>query len=138
MGIADEKDAHELERLLPNHAKLRSAKLQFEIELERNALENATEPPHHVWSSVEKRIERDRYYGSNARSGGKSETIPIVSASNNHIRVHKCWRYIFIAIFILSKIFLYFAIYYFLLYKDAERQKQRLEQTLQVAPSGRG
>ncbi len=51
-----------------------------------------------------------------------------VETSSNHIRVHKAWKTLFIVIFILSKVFLALAIYYFLEYrhlKGAVQQRRR-------------
>jgi|GEM_PF-3370875 len=45
--------------------------------------------------------------------------VTVIDASSSHIRVHKSWRWVFIGLFILSKIFLFFAIYYFVMYRIA-------------------
>jgi hypothetical protein len=50
--------------------------------------------------------------------------------------VHKIWRTVFIAVFILSKIFLILAIYYFLEYRHAEKRLNRV--TAPAAASAEG
>ncbi len=45
--------------------------------------------------------------------------VTVIEASSSHIRVHKSWRWVFIGLFILSKVFLFFAIYYFVMYRIA-------------------
>jgi len=47
------------------------------------------------------------------RGGRKKEYIDVDSKSS-HMRVHKMWRWIIIAIFILGKVFLAFAIFFYL------------------------
>jgi hypothetical protein len=51
-----------------------------------------------------------------------------VEASSELIKVHKYWRTAFIAIFILSKILLVLAIYYFVEYRHAQKQIIQMEQ----------
>jgi hypothetical protein len=51
------------------------------------------------------------------------EDLPFI-ADTTHIRVRKYWRYVFILVFILSKVFLATSIYFFLEYKHAQEQKK--------------
>ena len=137
LGIADERERHELERLLPLYPELQSAVQAFEADLERCALENAAHPPVKVWNAVQRRIQTERSRkGGNHNGNGTGETfIPIVSESSDHIRVHKFWRIAFITVFILSKIFLFLAIYYYFMYKEATKERDKLQQhTTHVVP----
>jgi hypothetical protein len=61
--------------------------------------------------------------GSTAKKGtGKAiEDLPYI-ADTSHIRVRKYWRYVFILVFILSKVFLATSIYFFLEYKHYHEQ----------------
>lgn len=129
LGIADEQEKRELEALLPLYPELRTAVHVFETDLEYYVLKNAIHPPEKVWNAIQRRTQRDRSYTNGHSIGnGHSETfIPIVSESNNHIRVHKFWRPAFIAVFILSKIFLFLAIYYYFMYKEATKEIDKLQ-----------
>ena len=49
-----------------------------------------------------------------------------VKETSEHIRVHKIWRKLFIALVVLAKILLALAIFYFLEYRHAEKQINRL------------
>jgi hypothetical protein len=51
------------------------------------------------------------------------EDLPYI-ADTTHIRVRKYWRYVFILVFILSKVFLATSIYFFLEYKHYQEQKR--------------
>jgi hypothetical protein len=61
-----------------------------------------------------------------------------VDAQNTHMRVHKVWRWVFAAVFVLGKIFLAAAIYFYLENRQAQDNikelKQQLRQTQQVHP----
>lgn len=143
LGIADEQEKHELEALLPLHPELRAAVQLFETDLERHALENAVHPPEKVWNGIRRRIETERLYTNgngrhNGNGNGNGETfIPIESESSNHIRVHKFWRYVFITVFILSKIFLFFAIYFYFMYKEAAKERDKLQKIQQHIEIGK-
>lgn len=51
-----------------------------------------------------------------------------VQGPSSHMRVHKIWRWIIIAIFILGKIFLAFAIYFYL---ENQQMKEKIEKQQQ-------
>lgn len=55
--------------------------------------------------------------------GRSVEDLPFI-ADTSHIRVRKYWRYIFIVVFVLSKVFLATSIYFFLEYKHQQELKQ--------------
>jgi hypothetical protein len=95
------------------------------MEVDLHVQANAGPPPSRGWTIIEKRLKEKR-------SGKKSSIhgfLPVDSQSNVHMRVHKFWRYIFITVFILSKIFLFFAIYYYVKYNTASKEIQRLQQS---------
>ncbi len=143
LGITDEKERLEFERLLPRYPQLQSAMQLFEVKLEREMLANAVPPPAYVWGAIENRVRKEQTAGDGNYANGKYKqyretVIPIVSESTSQIRVHKNFRYAFIALVILSKVFLYGAIYYYLAYKDELKQRERLEQQMQqAAPSSK-
>lgn len=137
LGIADEQEKREMERLLLLHPELRTAVRVFEADLERHTLENAIHPPEKVWNALQRRIQKERSY-TNGRHNGNSHShgetfIPIVSESTDQIRVHKFWRPAFIIVLVLFKIFFFLAVYYYFMYKEAAKERDRLQQhTLQV------
>lgn len=59
-----------------------------------------------------------------------------VNGPSSHMRVHKTWRWILAAIFILGKIFLGFAIFYYLESKQAHEQIQELKMELKQIRKG--
>lgn len=45
---------------------------------------------------------------------------------NRYISVQSYWRWIFMTVFVLSKVFLLFAIYFYIKYKDAEFENKKI------------
>lgn len=128
LGIANEQETREFEKLLPLYPELRKALFNFENMLEKNAVANAVSPPAGAWSGIQRGIPRERLHsnGGSRANGNKDHFIPVTPAPSNQIRVHKFWRYAFITVFILSKIFLCLAIYYYMLYKNELKQNEQL------------
>ena len=137
LGLATPLEVAEFEQLLPHYPELREVLSDFEYHLELFAIDNEEPPPPGTRERIEARLRdipavpqigRDnrRRYGRKKRS---SEYIP-VEVSSPYIRVHKIWRVIFIAVFIISRIFLGLAIYYFWEYRSMQKHVQQLEEQL--------
>jgi hypothetical protein len=123
LGLATSEEVDEFEQLLPHYPELKDALVDFEYHLELFSIDNEVPPPPEVREKIEGRL-RDlptiprpvrRQYRR------RSEYLPVKETSS-HIRVHKMWRTLFIAVFVLAKIFLILAIYYFLEYRHAEKR----------------
>lgn len=134
LGLASPPEIAEFEQLLPHYPELKEALSDFEYHLELFAIDNEEPPPPGTRERIEERIRElpavdqrnERKYRRGKRGG---EYIP-VEVSSPYIRVHKHWRTFFIAVFILSKILLGFAIYYFLEYRHTQKHVQQLEEQL--------
>jgi len=137
LGLATPLEIAEFEQLLPHFPELKEALADFEYHLELFAIDNEEPPPAGTRERIEARIRELPAMAGATRGGerkyrrGKSagEYLPI-EVSSPYIRVHRKWRTFFIAVFILSKIFLGFAIYYFLEYRHAQKHVRQLEQQL--------
>ena len=137
LGLATPFEKEELEQLLPHYPELKAALSEFEYHLELFAIENEVPPPTGTRERIEARIRETPAIrpSTNGGSRGSQRTSYLhVEASSNHIRVHKLWRVAFIVVFILSKIWLGLAIYYFLEYRVVRVQ---LQQAQQVSPPAR-
>jgi anti-sigma-K factor RskA len=128
LGLLEDEEAKELEGLLSTSPELQIAMQEFEQELEATLRQNEYHPPVKVWSAIQHRIQLESLFGNTgtATDSKKNDYIPIEAQFNSHIRVHKYWKHIFIVVFILSKVFLAFAIYYYIEYKNAIEAMQRL------------
>jgi hypothetical protein len=122
LGLATPLEREELEQLIPHYPELKVALSDFEYQLELFALDNEEPPPPEVRERIRARIQdipavRPSKRGNGGHAGQRGTKYLHVETSSNHIRVHKAWKTLFIVIFILSKIFLALAIYFFLEYR---------------------
>ena len=143
LGLATPLEVAEFEQLLPHYPELREVLSDFEYHLELFAIDNEVPPPPGTKERIEARLretpappairqEQERHYKRQKRRG---EYIP-VEVSTPYIRVHKHWRTFFIAVFILSKILLGLAIYYYLEYRHTQKHVQQLEEQLGKTGAG--
>jgi len=94
----------------------------------------AITPPPATWNKIEQEIngliERpeiapevftDKTNGRKAHEKSGHQFIEVESESS-HMRIHKNWKWVFAAVFVLGKIFLGFAIYFYLENRQAQQQ----------------
>jgi len=143
LGLATPLEAAEFEQLLPHYPELKESLSDFEYQLELFAIDSEVPPPPGTKERIEARlreipalpeIREDKGRGSR-RQKRTGEYIP-VEVSSPYIRVHKRWRTFFIAVFILSKILLGLAIYYYLEYRHTQKHVQQLEEQLDKTGAG--
>lgn len=143
MGLASAQEVDELLTLKARYPEVKQALNDLEADLEVIARNMAISPPPGAWMSIEKEIselkkqsdvkqlkitsapKRASYTRDKA-----SEDFLEVQGPSSHIRVHKIWRWVLAAIFILDKIFLGFAIFYYLESRQAHEQITELKQQL--------
>lgn len=114
LGLATPVEREEFEQLLPHYPELKDALTEFEYQLELFSLDNEVLPPPDVRQKIVERIRR-----------GHGMEYVQAKETSSYIRVHRIWRTLFIIVFVLSKIFLILAIYYFLEWRHAEKQLYR-------------
>lgn len=138
LGLASGEEVAQFERLLAYHAPLRNALSDFEFQLELFALEHSVPPPPGVREKILDRLRKVpavRPVDRQDRAGGgkgkdRSSEYISIEHSSTHIRVHKYWRLAFIVVFILSKIWLGLAIYYFVQNQHAQMEILQLQEKL--------
>jgi hypothetical protein len=140
LGLATLVEREEFEQLVPHYPELKLALSDFEYHLELFALDNEEPPPPEVKERIRSRIQdvpavRPSKHGNGRHHGERGSRYLNVETSSNHIRVHKAWKSLFIVIFILSKIFLALAIYYFLEYRHLKAAVQAPSLQEQVSPT---
>ena len=143
MGLASEEEVKELMYMKATYPEVCLALQQLEIDMEHIAQHMAVTPPAATWDKISDTIDelivrpvndpdksetgkKDR----NSSAGNKSSQYIEVESESNHIRVHKIWRWVLAAIFILGKIFLGFAIYFYLENRQAQQQIKELKTEL--------
>ncbi len=138
MGIATEEEIEQVLRYKKNYPEVNVALQQIELGLENFALKNGIEPPAGTLEKIENRIHEIQLREKEVRTPlefeeakqrydePKSPYIEVESTSS-HMRIHKSWRWVFAAVFVLGKIFLGFAIYYYLENRQMTQQMNELK-----------
>ena len=152
LGLTTEEEKEEVERLLTTDADVQAELTELETDMEGYFLRNAVPPPPGIREKLSLRISETEIKKwaetSYTRPEPKSSTNHSteqsyinVEVDNTHIRVHKYWRTAFIAIFILSKVFLILGLYYYFKASSQEQEIIRLkattQQTVPAAPNVR-
>jgi len=140
LGSASPEETHELLQLKQQHQEIADALLELENDFERLARHMAIIPPPGIFTRIEDEIsslvETDEAHPSviHRKTGYRSRPdaprgphFIEVEASSNQMRIHKAWRWVFAGVFLLGKLFLIAAIYYFLEYRQAHEQIQQLK-----------
>lgn len=144
LGSASEAEANELLHLKAQHPEIEDALFKLESDLERIAEHMAIAPPPNTWAKIEGGInelvktpqfeyligEEPKESSRGSRSGKSSQFIE-VEAESGHMRIHKIWRWVFLGVFILGKIFLAFAIYYYLENRHTQEEIEKLKTELE-------
>jgi len=144
IGSASEQETRELLQLKKQHPEIQSALDELEVDMERIASYMAVMPPPAIWGKIDDSI-NDLIVSPDNRVGrkiniddtgaGNTAAEPLyinVDAQTTHMRIHKAWRWVFAAVFILGKIFLGFAIYFYLENRQAQQQIQELKLELRT------
>ncbi len=137
LGAASEAETRELLELKKQYAEIQDALYDLETDLERIADHMAVAPPPGLWMKIEDSINelintpevetlRDTGHQYKKYDGNNNEYISI-EAESNHMRIHKNWKWVLAAVFVLGKIFLGFAIYFYLENRQAQEQIQELK-----------
>ena len=140
MGSASDEEVKELMYMKATYPEVGFALQQLEIDVEHIARHMAVTPlvctRDKISATIDelmarpvndlKKNQTDRDF-SNFNKG--SQYIE-VEAESNYLKVHKIWRWILAAIFLLGKIFLGFAIYFYLENKQAKQQLKELKTEL--------
>ena len=147
MGAASDDEIKELMFMKARFPQVNDALQQLELDMEVLAHNMAIEPPPNTWGKIEQEIndiilrnktipekftERqggdDDFNKSKPRNNGHQYIE--VEAESNHMRIHKNWKWVFAGIFVLGKIFLACAIYFYLENRQAQQQLQELKTEL--------
>ncbi|SDE28377.1 hypothetical protein SAMN05216464_10592 [Mucilaginibacter pineti] len=140
MGSASEDEVKELLHMKAKYPEVNEALQQLELDMEKIAMHMAITPPPAIWDKIEQEIgdiiphnfqspepykERNNYKENRNHDSG-NQFIEVESESS-HMRIHKTWKWVFAAVFVLGKIFLGCAIYFYLENRQAQQQLQELK-----------
>lgn len=139
-GATSEAEEREVLQMKQQYPAVKEALVEIESDLEQLAQRMAVPPPPQLWARIEDEINeltitarhlpempgKDEHHQT-GRDKKDPDYIEVEGAST-HMRIHKIWRWIFAAVFILGKIFLAFAIYYYL---ENRQEKENIEELKQ-------
>ena len=143
MGAASEAEVKEVLYLKARYPEINRAIQQLEEDLEKVANHMAITPPPGAWNKIEQEIDglihlkdndpdmpKQKNGRANYNDHKAGDSYIEVEASSSYIKVHKNWRWIFAAVFVLGKIFLACAIYFYLENRQAQEQIKGLKTEL--------
>lgn len=124
LGLTTEKEKEEVEQLLATDNDVLAELNELETDVEAYFLRNAVPPPPSIREAVSLRISETEIkkwedvphtqtHQKSTEFRSNEQSYVNVEVDNTHIRVHKYWRPAFIAVFILSKVFLILGLYYY-------------------------
>lgn len=136
LGIATSSEMEELQQMRRLYPSLNAEIIAVERRIERTALAEAVSPSPYLKQRIFQHINWREEISPPGNDKSRYTFINIHSKDGQHITVHKWWRLFFIITFILSKICLFFAIYYFLKYQQSRERKveQRMHTEQTVSP----
>lgn len=142
-GATSEQENEEVHYMKQHYPAVQKELKVIETSLELIARHIAIPPPPHLWDRIEDEIsglvvtdkqapaEKGRHYQHTHQQAPKPEPDYIeVEGQSSHMRIHKAWKWVFAAVFILGKIFLGFAIYFYLENRQAQQNILELKQHL--------
>lgn len=142
LGSASEAEAKELLYLKAKHPEIQEALKHLEIDMEHIAQQMAIIPPPDTWGKIESGINelmktpdfealtiKAPGKGGRGKSRKSGQFIDI-DARSSHMRIHKIWRWVLLGIFILGKIFLGFAIFFYLENRQIKEEIRELRKEI--------
>ncbi|QDW26485.1 hypothetical protein FFJ24_017330 [Pedobacter sp. KBS0701] len=140
MGIATEEEVQQVLSLKKESPAFKQALEQLEYDMEVLAQSMSIEPPAGTLSKIEHEINEiqrrnqavqttfePKYRHEKSEQESSQKKYIQVESESNQMRVNKAWKWIFIAVFVLGKIFLAGAIYFYLENRQAKEQIKELK-----------
>jgi hypothetical protein len=144
-GTATAAEKEELLLLKSKHPQIDHALYRLEIDLENLAQYMSIAPPPVVWVKIDAQLKEliktseapvplkihSKRIGEEPPEPPRGGQFIEVQGSSSHMRIHKMWRWILLIIFILGKIFLGFAIYFYFESREAKKELEKLNQAIE-------
>lgn len=131
MGLATEAEEEQVREMMLSDRSLSVYVSDLESDIRRYFDSGSVPPPEAVREIIQLRSFREKKQTAEQSTNGPVNTTKYldVEVNDTHIKVHKYWRPAFIAVFILSKIFLIAGLYFYFksISQEAELQKIKME-----------
>ncbi|MCF0074797.1 hypothetical protein LZD49_30200 [Dyadobacter sp. CY261] len=124
MGLTNEEEREQVAEMMLSDSELSEYVNVLEEDIKRYFIEGAVPPPEAVREIILLRSIREKKGRSSYDSGEVVDEKQYlnVEVNDTHMKVHKLWRPAFIAVFILSKIFLIAGLYFY--FKSVSQQEE--------------
>ncbi|OKS88454.1 hypothetical protein [Mucilaginibacter polytrichastri] len=139
LGSASEAETQELLDYKEKFPEVKQALFELETDMERIAQQMAIKPPPTTWLKIQENLNeliempepeplRLKQLGEPQEPYQKKRDQQFieVESESSQMRLHKSWRWVFAAVFVLSKIFLGCTIYFYLENRQINRELQEL------------
>lgn len=132
LGATTDRESADVQFMKTAHPRVAAEIKNIESRLEQIAEHGSKTPPPDIWDRVDINISEliissppppRKLGGSRTRNDDFIE----VRGTSNQIKVHKIWRWIFGAVFVLSKVFLVLALYFYFENKHAQQELTELK-----------
>ncbi|WP_031530436.1 hypothetical protein [Dyadobacter crusticola] len=134
LGLTNQEEQTKVRQMVESDQALEEYVVELEAGINQYFVRESVTPPEDVREVVKLRSTRDKKARQEFSNAEKTDRQYLdVEVNDTHIKVHKFWRPAFIAVFILSKIFLIAGLYYYFKTvsqeEELERLKMQVEQT---------
>ena len=136
LGLTNEGEKELVKQMVEDNQEIREYLVDIESDITRYFNGSAVTPPSalreiiHLRSKQEN-FRKDKHTFKKKADEDQNTRFLDVEVNDTHIKVHKFWRPAFIAVFILSKIFLIAGLYYYFKAVNQEEQIQKLKTEIQ-------
>ncbi|RZL49834.1 MULTISPECIES: hypothetical protein [Pedobacter] len=141
MGVATDTEIQQVLWAKKQFPEFADALTKLEVDMEILAQSMAVPPPSGILSKIEQEVneiklreqnlerftETESRYKQAEQEKVKQDRYIEVESETNQMRISKAWRWVFAAVFVLGKIFLGFAIYFYLENRQAQEQIKDLK-----------
>lgn len=126
LGLSTREEEEQVKQLIQSEAQIGTHLIDLENTVQTYFTASAVPPPPETRDIIELRvgngeIRKPKHVFNRDKQDHQSQYLEI-EVNDTHIKVHKYWRPAFIAVFILSKIFLIAGLYYY--FKSANQQEE--------------
>lgn len=137
LGLSNEEEKELVKQMVEENQEIKEHLVDIESDITRYFNGSAVTPPPalreiiHLRSTQENFRKEKHTFKKKAAEEDQNTRFLDVEVNDTHIKVHKFWRPAFIAVFILSKIFLIAGLYYYFKAVNQEEQIQKLKTEIQ-------
>ncbi|WP_439558819.1 hypothetical protein [Dyadobacter sp.] len=128
LGLTNQDEQTQVRQMVEADQMLEEYVVELEAGINQFFEKESVNPPEAIREVVRLRSTRDKKARQEFSNAEKADRQYLeVEVNDTHIKVHKFWRPAFIAVFILSKIFLIAGLYYYFKTVSQEEELERLK-----------